>query len=621
MALHINPQNFVEADEAAFGTVVLFHRRQFIVPYNQRPWAWKNHDLDNLWQDLVITLDRFYVGNGTNAKWSPRQVPSGDPHFFGAFVFLRSDPESLEVVDGQQRLTAVSMIVAILRDLCQELTDSTTDSNLKTNAAALRGAFDKWIFADPRPGEQRIRLLVDEAFRDLFDVLVASAPGAETRQKRLENLKLTWKDLPTHRALRDSFLHLNQIIREKFNDASDIDKYSLLVALLNVLEQAFICVWSLISEEAFAFQVFGCLNARGVPLSEADKIKSHLFTSASKDQHKVIETHWREIRDCVRGSDVGEFLRRRHIALLGACSKSALFQNIRDKEIRGAKPNMSNLTLDWKKDADLVSRILNGVGFRADTKELMNVVFNVLGVQLAWIPILSGAKKLLPANPDKFHEVVRLTVNYSFRQRTIRKEDTSVIENTLGEFARLIFAGADITSITDYLREKSANPAFTSAFEVASENRANVQFYILYEIEKYLSNGSGLAPLPHSPKQHIEHIMPQKFSKSPKRQAEWDWARQNAAFHRELINRIGNLCILESDINRDVSNFSFDAKRAANYPTVPANKVSTKKGYKDSVLKLALQLTDQSAYPEWSKDMIEKRQKTLATYALSVWTI
>ncbi len=591
------------------------------MPYNQRPWAWKETDLENLWRDIVVTRDRYYESKGTSGMWAQRVTPNGDPHFFGAFVFLKSDPESLEVVDGQQRLTAVSMVISVLRDVCQEIIDTTTDAKLKTETATLRGAFDKWLFADPRPGESRVRLLVDPEFVDLFDALVASAPGGSSRQSRIDALKVDFKQLPIHRALRDGFHILDAKIRKDLAGTSNSDRYNFLVATLNVLEQAFICVWSIIAEEAFAFQVFGCLNARGEPLSEADKVKSELFTSSEKLQHKDIVAHWREVRSSVRGSDIGEFLRRRHIALIGPCTKAALFRQIRDVEIQNAKPLIKGLTAQWKADADLVRRILDASGFRADTKDLIHTVINTLGVKLAWIPILSGAKKFLPADEQSFHELCRLTLNYAFRERTIGGRDTPQIEDVMGQVARKIAAGDDPTVVSALMRHHSPDPSFESAFGQVTEGRPNLQFYILNELEKYLSKGSGLGPLPHSPKQHIEHILPQTLSGATKRKGEWSWIRGDKPLHRALINRLGNLCILESDINQHVSNFEFDAKRTGSYPSGKVIKGVARKAYKDSVLKLASELTNAVEYPDWTQVMIEKRQKQLAKYALQVWKL
>jgi Protein of unknown function (DUF1524) len=514
-------------------------------------------------------------------------------------------------------LTATQLTISVLRDICDELTNSANDVDLKTNAARLGSHFDKWLFADPRPGETRQRLVVDREFQTLFEALVMSAPGKESRTQRVELLNLPWKYLPVHTALKNSFLYLNDLIRDKFAGLMEIDSYNLLVAILNVLETAFICVWSKITEEAFAFQVFGCLNARGVPLSEADKIKSELFTCAPKSKHKIIESKWRDLRKLAPNSDVGEFLRRQYIGQIGPCTKAAVFSNVRDSQIHPKSNCIDVIVTEWTENASLVKKLLTGsTSYSAATSELLRTVFNILGIQLAWIPILAAANKYADTNPTLLFEFVRMTTNYCFRERTIRKQDTPVIEATLGTVSRMITASKSLAEIKDFFSRSSQDAQFKLAFETATEKRVDVQFYILYQIEKHLSGASGLVPHPHSPKQHIEHILPQRFSNSDKRKNEWSWARGQQILHRELLNRIGNLCILEADINRDVSNYSFESKQSASYPISGA---ALKKGYKDSVLNMARELIDSNLYPTWSKEMIEKRQKILADYALSTW--
>ena len=100
----------------------------FSIPYNQRPWAWDDKKLKILWDDIKKTHDDFYEKQSVNDSniWVLKPNNNDiDPHFFGAFVFVEAEDidnqKILEVVDGQQRLTSLTMLASIIRELRTEL--------------------------------------------------------------------------------------------------------------------------------------------------------------------------------------------------------------------------------------------------------------------------------------------------------------------------------------------------------------------------------------------------------------------------------------------------------------------------------------------------------------------
>ena len=103
-----------------------------------------------------------------------------------------------------------------------------------------------------------------------------------------------------------------------------------------------------------------------------------------------------------------------------------------------------------------------------------------------------------------------------------------------------------------------------------------------------------MIPLDHSPKQHIEHILPRNLSNLKNRKHEWQWARSVPKKHLNYVNRYGNLLILEADINKAVSNYEFAVKQTGAY------KGRTILNYGSSSLKLAKSLSRPKRWEEWS---------------------
>jgi hypothetical protein len=178
---------------------------------------------------------------------------------------------------------------------------------------------------------------------------------------------------------------------------------------------------------------------------------------------------------------------------------------------------------------------------------------------------------------------------------------------------------SSVENVRHEFRKISGEHDFKISFSTRSEENTKIQYYILYQIEKYLSKnaGNGLSPYPHSPQQHVEHILPQKLSKQKNRINEWAWARKDPELHKAYVNRLGNLAILGKEINIKIQNFEFEAKRTGNFPG-RKNKTLC---YLDSGIKHVLDLTDQNKYPEWTKKYIDLRQSEMAEYATKIWEI
>lgn len=619
--LNVTTKEYLDVNNGKLGDLILLGRRQFRIPYNQRPWAWKDKDLADLWDDLLATMGGFYKKE--KQEWTVMAVPTTYPHFMGAFVFLESEDDGLEVVDGQQRLTAMAMLLSCIRDACKTIEKETKNASLKVDATNMTATITSWLMSDISSG--RPRLLADELYKPFFDALVINPSDNDTRNALLNELKTEERSLKEHKLLEKSFHYLHTKVTDELKGMAHEDQYSFLYAAMQCIQSAFFAAWVIIKKEPYAFQVFGCLNTRGEPLSQADMIKNELFALSQKNDHEKIVTSWRNLQQYVPRNDISTFLRRWFISAIdGDCPKSVLFKNVKEKWIDKSQGKMCRVVSEWESDARLLSEVLRGshAGLTSRAKECLKDI-KTLGISLAEIFLLSAGKIFLSTgrNTD-FDQAVEICLNYCFRVLTVGKSDTPVLEQDLGEASRILLKTGDLTKVRAYLSSKNSDATFESAFSSHKESRVDVQFYILYQLEKYLSGAAGLIPHPHSPSQHIEHILPKKPSASSARLAEWKWARDDKSLHQELINRLGNLCILESDINAHVSNYSFHAKQNGSYPGVSTKyKGVTRKCYKDSTLKLPRELADTSKWHDWSPGEIEKRQKEMARCALAVWRL
>jgi hypothetical protein len=608
--------------------LVLHQGRQFEIPFNQRPWAWKDGSLRDLWQDVMKTKDGFFEEKA-NGFLKDRPEASRNPHYFGAFLFFERAPSRFEVVDGQQRLTSISMLMAIFREIAHEIATKENARSLRVDAENLETSLTDWLLSSSNPALPRLQL--DQQFDQLFRSYVVDPRNSKDREEAFKSLSESVKMKKGALHLKGGFDALRKHVVAGLTGRSDAQLVNWIGSLERVVADAFIGSRIVVRDEAFAFSVFGTLNARGVPLSAADKIKNRLFEGAQKAEHKQIKEDWDAIYAHVPEGNVELFLRLRHLAFVNTdCPHRHLFRNVRDRELDEEAP--ADVTACWRRDAELLGT-LTGLKshpkIKGELERYLKSLHHQLKITYSWPLLLSSARRYLDDDVDTFRKVTRLTLAFCFRVLTVPAEaDVAHLERPLAQAAFDLNQGRDPKEIAQALRRANSDEDFEKAFAGATLQRAATQFYTLYELEVHRAKSGGLSlePFPHSPQQNIEHILPRRLATSEARESEWaSWRDSDGdpvENHGDYLNRLGNLLILEGEINGQVSNYDFEAKRTGKYPGNATNyKGSPRKSFVDSKLSLVKDLLDPDAYPDWTQAAIEKRQAEMAAEAVKTWTL
>jgi len=91
----------INADKTNLNKLLGVPNRQLTIPPYQRPYAWESEQIDELWHDIIDTLDRG--------------------HFMGSVVLCSPDEQRPEIIDGQQRMTTIIILLSLIRDKYREL--------------------------------------------------------------------------------------------------------------------------------------------------------------------------------------------------------------------------------------------------------------------------------------------------------------------------------------------------------------------------------------------------------------------------------------------------------------------------------------------------------------------
>ena len=626
----------LSSDVTPFGAVVLSGPLR--VPLNQRPWEWDVQNLDDLFEDLVDTTDRWYEP-GADGRWQKRSSVNLLPHFFGPLVLEEDESEPRRaIVDGQQRLIAATILIALMRDHAQAL--EAGPAATRPSARALQTALSSWLLADPDSGDHTPRLQLDDTVNDFFEGYVVQASGDEERASYLvaHPADPVGDSEDVRRALIDALRHLSERLTaqlaERHPDGNSAALISRLQSLFGTLKEAFLVIVVRVLTPGMVPQVFSGLNARGAELNQADKIKNELFLVGPPEDHLAIKSAWDTMVRLAPERDAQSLLRFRYIAFRDDTRQADLYRNVRAKELDHG--GTLSVVRRWAEDARLM-RIVAGQEEHPNVSETARrYLLDIRLVRHSYVRplLLAAAHAYLAESPDLFTEAVLLARNVAFRELLMQRSRPETFLSRIGPISRALAAGLDMDGLRAQLLEISPDEDFEENFTTYYASRTSVQYYILYELEMVTGGTSGLVPAPHSPDpqdylNNIEHVLPMRPSRTRITEfAEWrdpeDPSRKNLALHRRYIHRIGNLLLIDASINSVQGDFSFHAKQTGDYPTEFALVRTTgeqRACYRDSTLRLPQELADAAEWATWAPEDIDRRQSQLAERAVIAWRL
>lgn len=539
--------------------VLLEGQKQFRVPLFQRPYSWKRKHWQTLWHDLIETYGAPSV-----------------PHFLGPMV-TKALPGTAEgvspflVIDGQQRLTTVSLLLAALRDHVAEskpeLADKIHDLYL-TN---------KWA-----KGPNTYKLLPTQADRSAYTAAV----------DRNED------------ELCGGIAEAYHYFRKKLNDATQPQEAGEVAIGEQKLESVLVSHVEIVSitldKGDNEFRIFESLNAKGEPLTQADLIRNHFFMQIPHDQQdSVYSDLWLPMQERlgdaladyfrVQIQATGKFVREHDTyqvwkAHLAGQPVAALIVELEELN-RESRYYQRLIEPDHEPNATIREflRRLNRWRGRTAYPFLLNV----------YREFVKGA-----ITTETFR-----TVMYIVESFQVRRYLGGVPTNQLNRlFLRLYHQLPGEMDLEDgviaVLSEPSRRwptdgdlrqriPTFTFYVNGRPEQRRLV-------LETILGNPSDKEPVDLKALT-IEHIMPQTLTDA------WagDLGEGARDVHRNLVHTLGNLTL--TGYNPELSNERYSVKREL---------------LRDSNLQVNRDIAREE---KWRADEIQKRSGTLADRCIDVW--
>lgn len=547
---------------------------KYQVPIFQRDYSWTSDE----WEDLWMDIEAMYEPGGEDA------------HYMGYLVLQTKDQKNFNIIDGQQRMTTLSVMILAALATFKEFSE--TEEAPEPNRRRMEQFRTGYIgYLDPVTLVPQSKLSLNR-HNDMFyqNYLV---PLEKLPQRGLKN---------SEHALRKAFIwFLDRIKKKANNDGEGLARF-----LDNVVDRLFFTV-IVVSDELNAFKVFETLNARGVRLSATDLLKNYLFSIIYKEgTHETdmrnLEDRWEKIVSLLGNETFPEFLRVYWNSCNRLVRKTELFKVIRSY-VKDRKT-----AFELIRPLDDCARIYTAIREPNDPFWNNEERAHLANLRLYNIrqqhSLLLAAFRLWGADDStrpNFTKILRYIDILSFRYNVICNLQTNEQERLYSQIAIKLSQGSlqSPQAVKDLL--KSLYPD-DSVFQAALEKKALVTnnsrnrriiCKILFEIESHLS-GQKLDE--DSDKYNLEHILPEHPDNK--------WPDYDENSEQDFIYRLGNMTLLEASTNRDLGNSAYDVK---------------KQSYEKSVFAHTRKIAEDNK--TWNSNKIVARQNWLAKQIVALWRI
>lgn len=536
---------------------------RFVIPVYQRNYDWKKEQCKQLLDDIIECGRNDYIS----------------AHFLGSIVYIaggvfRAAQNTLTIIDGQQRLTTITLLLIVIYKLAQQL----GQQNIAEEVFLLR-LVNQFL-------NKTLKLKLTDSDDEVLRFIIDTADIEEYRD---------------YSRLLENYEYLRSRVSE-----TDLD------IVLKGLNKLMFVEISLNRDNDDPQRIFESLNSTGLALSQADLIRNYILMGLEpEDQRRVYAEYWQPIE---------------RLAKEEATNKSSISNFIRDYlTIRNKRiPNEQKVyqefknTFEWQDLAELEPELQKLKQYVTYYNKLLNINkeldpdirqqlknINRLKVNVSYPFLLQlyddFTEKIL--SRQEFVKVLSLVESFVWRRAIV-----NVPTNQLNKIFMRLYEDIDtddyVNSLAQALAKKKRNQRFPTDREI-KETLKEREVYRLRNIDFLLENLENFqnnepVRIEDNPKITIEHIFPQNPAE--------EWREEvSAAEYQKLgevyLHTLGNLTL--SGNNGSLGNKIFREKR-----DLP------EKGYRDSRLYLNRHL---SALDTWGVLQLKERNEILAERFLQIW--
>lgn len=565
--------DFLQAGETTLNKL-LNTSRQFIVPIFQRNYSWQKSQYEQLWFDILRA-----------SKFKEKQN-----HFIGSIVYIdmgtpAGRPQQLLLIDGQQRLTTISILLCAIKDYVQKF-------NLETKLINLAKIKNQFLYNSDEIDEDKYKLLLN-------------VQDKETYIKLIDNTIFTVNKPATNiiKCYEFFYEHIEDFIKQD----GQIDEIYAGIFKLSLVSI------SLDKDSDNPQMIFESMNSTGKDLSQTDLLRNYLLMDLTPEkQTRLYKTYWKPMEELfgedIYKNDVNKFdyFIRDFLTLKSdtgyICKINNVYENFKRYYLDNNCEKFAVLKdlftyAKYYACIDLLQENDNELKlYWQEFKKLDNhVVYPFL------LKLYDDYSRQILIKED-FKKILQVVISYLWR-RAICEIPTNSLSKTFATLYQAVDKEDYVNSIIKAFVFKSIYKRFPSDYEVREKLQTKdiyhfrLRKYLLEALENYYHK----EPIDLNTANYtIEHIMPQNIEHNLlwQQMLGEDWQE----VHSLYLHTLGNLTI--TGYNAEMSNKSF------------GEKVNGESGFKHSHLKLNESIAQCDV---WNKKSIQRRTNILTDIILKIW--
>lgn len=565
--------DFLQAGETTLNKL-LNTSRQFIVPIFQRNYSWQKNQYEQLWFDILRA-----------SKFKEKQN-----HFIGSIVYIdmgtpAGRPQQLLLIDGQQRLTTISILLCAIKDYVQKF-------NLETKLINLAKIKNQFLYNSDEIDEDKYKLLLN-------------VQDKETYIKLIDNTIFTVNKPATNIIKCYEFFY--ERIEDFIKEYGQIDEIYAGIFKLSLVSI------SLDKDSDNPQMIFESMNSTGKDLSQTDLLRNYLLMDLTPEkQTRLYKTYWKPMEELfgedIYKNDVNKFdYFIRDFLILKSdtgyiCKINNVYENFKRYYLDNNCEKFAVL-----KDLFTYAKYYACIDLlqeKDDELKLYWQEFKKLDSHVVYPFLLKlyddySCQILIK---EDFKKILQVVISYLWR-RAICEIPTNSLSKTFATLYQAVDKDDYVNSVIKAFVFKSSYKRFPSDYEVREKLQTKdiyhfrLRKYLLEALENYYHK----EPIDLNTANYtIEHIMPQNIEHnlSWQQMLGEDWQE----VHSLYLHTLGNLTI--TGYNAEMSNKSF------------VEKVNGESGFKHSHLKLNESIAQCDV---WNKKAIQRRTNILTDIILKIW--
>ena len=565
--------DFLQAGETTLNKL-LNTSRQFIVPIFQRNYSWQKSQYEQLWFDILRA-----------SKFKEKQN-----HFIGSIVYIdmgtpAGRPQQLLLIDGQQRLTTISILLCAIKDYVQKF-------NLETKLINLAKIKNQFLYNSDEIDEDRYKLLLN-------------VQDKETYIKLIDNTIFTVNKPATNIIKCYEFFY--ERIEDFIKQHGQIDEIYAGIFKLSLVSI------SLDKDSDNPQMIFESMNSTGKDLSQTDLLRNYLLMDLTPEkQTRLYKTYWKPMEELfgedIYKNDVNKFdyFIRDFLTLKSDTGHICKINNVYENFKRYYLDNNCEKFVVLK-DLFTYAKYYAWIDLLQENDDELKLYwqeFKKLDSHVVYpflLKLYDDYSRQILIKED-FKKILQVVISYLWR-RAICEIPTNSLSKTFATLYQAVDKDDYVNSVIKAFVFKSSYKRFPSDYEVREKLQTKdiyhfrLRKYLLEALENYYHK----EPIDLNTANYtIEHIMPQNIEHnlSWQQMLGEDWQE----VHSLYLHTLGNLTI--TGYNAEMSNKSF------------WEKVNGESGFKHSHLKLNESIAQSDV---WNKKAIQRRTNILTDIILKIW--